>query len=76
MIFFNCYTMATLTIKYNAKNQYLTKMLEAISQMQGVEVLEEDILTPAEIKRVEKSRKSGILYDIDKLTHFAGLFSF
>ena len=59
--------MATLTIKYNTKNQYLTKMLEAISQMQGVEVLEEDILTPAEIKRVEKSRKSGILYDIDKL---------
>ena len=68
--------MATLTIKYNAKNQYLTKMLEAITQMQGVEVLEEETLTAAEMKRIEKSRKSGILYDIDKLTHIAGLFSF
>jgi len=42
-------------------------MPDAITQMQGVEVLEEEILTPKEMKQVEKSRKSGILFDTDRL---------
>ena len=50
--------MATLMIKYNARNLYLKRMLDAITQMQGVEVLEKEVLTLAEIRSIEKSRKS------------------
>ena len=60
--------MATLTIKYNTRNVGIVKLLDAISSMKGIEVLTpEEMLTKAEMKAIEKSRKSGILYDIDKL---------
>ena len=59
--------MATVTIKYDPKNVIFTKILEAISHINGVEILEKEVLTPEEMGEIEKSRNSGILYDIEKL---------
>jgi len=59
--------MATVTIKYDPQSVIFTKILEAISHINGVEILDKEVLTPDEMKEIEKSRKSGILYDIDKL---------
>jgi hypothetical protein len=60
--------MATLTIKYNPRNAEITKLLNAVTSMKGIEILpHEEILTASEMIDVEKSRKSGILYDMDTL---------
>jgi hypothetical protein len=59
--------MATLTIKYNTKDIVLPKLPDAITFMKGVETDVEEILSETEMKAIEKSRKSGILYDMDKL---------
>ena len=59
--------METFAIKYNPRNIAVSKILDAITHMKGVEVLDKEVLTPEEMKEIEKSRKSGILYDIDKL---------
>jgi len=59
--------MATVTIKYDSRSLIFAKMLEAISHIQGVKILDKEVLTPEEMQEVEKSRRSGILYDIDKL---------
>ena len=60
-------TMDTLTIRYDKRNVGIAKLVEALTHMKGISVLSDDELTPEEMKQVEKSRKSGILYDIDKL---------
>ena len=60
--------MATLTLKYNPRNRRISNLLDAVSQMKGIEVVyPDDELSPEEMKDVEMSLKSGILYDIDKL---------
>ena len=52
--------MATLTLKYNAKNVAVTKMLDAVMCMKGVErIYSDDELSPEEMKEVEKSLNSG-----------------
>jgi hypothetical protein len=52
--------MATLTIKYNTRDVAVTKMLDAITYMKGVErIYSDDELSPKEIKDVEKSLNSG-----------------
>ena len=60
--------MATLTLKYNPRNVAVTKMLNAVTRMKGVErIYTDDELSPEEIIEVEKSLNSGYLFDIDKL---------
>ena len=59
--------METVTIKYDSRNVIFNKWLDAISYIKGVEILEKEVLTPEEMEELEASRKSGILYDIDKL---------
>ena len=59
--------MATVTIKYDTESVVFTKILEAVSHIKGVEILDKEILSPEEMEEIEMSRKSGILYDIDKL---------
>jgi len=59
--------MATLAIKYNPKNLVITKFLDALIHMSGVEVLEEEMLTPSEMRRVRASRKSKRYTDIEHL---------
>ena len=52
--------MATLTIKYNARNVAVAKILDAVMCMKGVEkIYSDDELSPEEIKEVEKSLNSG-----------------
>ena len=53
--------MEPLTIKYNRRNIAVTKMLEAVMNMKGVErVYPENELSPEEMKDVEKSLNSGL----------------
>jgi len=59
--------MATVTIKYDTGSIVFMKLLEAVSHIKGVEILDKEILTSEEMEDIEKSRRSGILYDIDKL---------
>ena len=60
--------MATITLKYNAKNIAVTKMLDAIGHMKGIKkIYPDDELSLEEMKEIETSLNSGILYDIDKL---------
>ena len=60
--------MAIVTLKYNVRNIAVTKMLDAIMHMKGIKkVYPADELSPEEMKEIEKSLNSGILYDIDKL---------
>ncbi|MCL2041065.1 MAG: hypothetical protein FWG84_03375 [Bacteroidales bacterium] len=59
--------MATLAIKYNPKNMVVTKFLEALTLMKGVEMLERETLTAEEMERVEMSRNSEIHTDIVQL---------
>jgi len=52
--------MATLTLKYNPRNVAVTKMLNAVTSMKGVErMYPEDELSPEEMIEVEKSLNSG-----------------
>jgi hypothetical protein len=60
--------MATVTLKYNARNIVVTKMLDAIMHMKEIEkIYPDNELSIEEMKEIEKSLNSGILYDIDKL---------
>jgi hypothetical protein len=52
--------MATIAIKYNTRNIAVTKILDAVKHMKGVEIIFPDNeLSPKEIKEVEKSLNSG-----------------
>jgi len=52
--------MATLTLKYNARNAAVTKMLDSVMCMKGVErIYSDDELSPEEMKEVERSLNSG-----------------
>ena len=52
--------METFAIRYNPRNIALTKMLDAVIHMKGVEKIHlDDELSPEEMKQVEKSLNSG-----------------
>ena len=52
--------MATVTLKYNARNIAVTKMLDAITHMKGIRtVYPDDELSMEEMSEVEKSLNSG-----------------
>ena len=52
--------MATIAIKYNPRNVVVTKMLDAIMHIKGVEKIPLDNeLSQEELMRVEKSLNSG-----------------
>ena len=53
--------------KVQSKNMVVTKFLEALTLMKGVEMLERETLTTEEMKRVEMSRNSEIHTDIVQL---------
>ena len=59
--------METLAIRYNPRNLAITKFLDALIHMSGVEVLEEEVLTASEMKRVKASRKSKRYTDVEHL---------
>ena len=52
--------MNAVLVKYNSNNRVATGLLNVLADVQEVEVEEDVWLTDAEIKRIEKSRKSGI----------------
>ena len=52
--------METFAIKYNPRNIAVTKILDAIVNMNGVKkIYPDDELSPEEMELVEKSLKSG-----------------
>ncbi|MCL2511362.1 MAG: hypothetical protein FWF09_04865 [Bacteroidales bacterium] len=59
--------MCTVLVTYNPKNRAAHNLMYALSKTRGVKIDDEAVLTDDEIIRIEESRRSGILYDIDKL---------
>jgi len=60
--------METFAIRYNPDNVVITKLVEALSYMRGVEVLmPEDEFTSDDLKEIETARKSGVCKDITQL---------
>jgi len=53
--------MTTFAIRYNPRNIAVTKMLDAVMHMKGVEqIYPDDELSPEEMMQVEKSLNSGL----------------
>ena len=60
--------METLTIKYSRNNMAVMQIINDLRKTNGVKFYDNDtILSPAEIKRIEKSMNSGICTDISEL---------
>jgi hypothetical protein len=60
--------METFAIRYNPKNVVITKLVDAISHVRGVEVLQpDDEFTFDDLREIEEARQSGICKDITKL---------
>ena len=60
--------METFSIRYNPSNILVTKMLEALMHIKGVErVYPDDELSPEELQQAELSLNSEICTDITKL---------
>ena len=60
--------METFAIRYNPRNMVITKLLEALSYMKEVEVLQpNDEFTFEDLIEIEQARKSGMCKDITKL---------
>ena len=63
--------METFAIRYNPKNIAVSKMLDAIIHMKGVEkIYPDDELSPEEMKQVEKSLNSGLCKDTASLRKY------
>ena len=62
--------MCTVVVTYDKKNKMANSLMYALSQTKGVEINDDAIFTADEMKRIEKSRKSGIRTDIDKLLEY------
>ena len=63
--------METLTITYSKRNTEVKKHLDALFRTNGVKIYNNDtFLSPEEIKRVEKSKASGICTDISVLQEY------
>ena len=52
--------MCTVLVTYDKKNKLAATLMKALSQISGVEIDDEALLTADEIRRIEKSRKSGL----------------
>jgi len=63
----NRFVMCTVLVTYNPSNKAASNLMYALSKTRGVKIDDEAILTDDEIIRIEESRRSGILYDVDKL---------
>jgi hypothetical protein len=59
--------MCTVLVSYSPSNKVASSLMYALSKTRGVKIEEDAIFTDEEMMRIEESRKSGILYDIDKL---------
>ena len=62
--------MRSLVVNYDSGNVIAKGLLDVLSKINGVVIYEDEdieLLTPDEMKRVEKSRKSGIHTDISIL---------
>jgi len=60
--------METFAIRYNPSNMVITKLVEALSYMQDVEVLQaDDEFTHEDLEEIEVARRSGVCKDITKL---------
>jgi hypothetical protein len=60
--------METFAVRYNPQNTVITKLIETLSHMKGVEVLHpDDEFTLEDLVEIEKARKSGICKDITQL---------
>ena len=59
--------MCTVLVSYKPSNKMAVQAMNLLSMIKGIEIEDSIWATEAEIKRYEKSRKSGICTDIDKL---------
>ena len=60
--------METFAIRYNPRNIVITKLVEALSHMKEVQVLQtDDEFTFNDLKEIEEARNSGTCKDITKL---------
>ena len=59
--------MCTVVVTYDQKNKMAQGLMSLLSMTKGVEIEEDAIFTDEEMRRIEESRNSGILYDVDKL---------
>jgi hypothetical protein len=63
--------METLTISYSKRNTVARNLLNTLAKTNGVKMYVDDtVLTPEEIIRVEKSMASGICTDISILQDY------
>ena len=52
--------MNNILVSYNENNKIAQSLMYVLSQTKGVEIDDDAILTDEEIRRIEKSRKSGV----------------
>jgi len=52
--------MNSVLVSYNENNKIAQSLMYVLSQTKGVEIDDDAILTDDEMKRIEKSRKSGV----------------
>ena len=62
--------MCTVLVSYDKKNKVAQSLMYALSQTKGVKIDDDAIFTDDELKRIEKSRKSGICKDVSKLKEY------
>ena len=60
--------METFAIRYNPRNVVITKLIDAISHIRGVErIYPDDEFTFNDLKEIEEARQSGVCTDITQL---------
>ena len=62
--------MNTVLVTYDPKNKMASGLMDLLAMTKGVEIDDDVMLTEEEIKRIEKSKNSGILTDISKLQDY------
>ena len=62
--------MCTVLVSYNSSNKMAVQAMNLLSMIKGVEIDDGILATEDEIKRWEKSKKSGIHTDIDELQKY------
>jgi len=59
--------MCTVVVRYRPNNKMAVQAMNLLSMIKGVEIEDDVYLTEEEIRRIEKSKASGICSDIDEL---------
>ena len=59
--------MCTVLVTYDPRNKMAKGLMDVLAMTKGVKIDDDAILTDNEIRRIEKSKKSGICTDIDNL---------